>query len=128
VLDVVPFLEPAEYLDRLRQADVFLLPSAYETFCVVAAEAIGCGVPVVVSDRGGQRDFVSGACGRLVAGDDPSTFADAVQDVLASTDRVALLAAAADLRTRFAEPAIGLAFDAVYAAVARPETSSGAMT
>jgi glycosyltransferase involved in cell wall biosynthesis len=128
VLDVVPFLEAAAYLDLLRRADVFLLPSAYETFCVVAAEAIGCGVPVVLSDRGGQQDFVGEACGRLVDGDDPAAFADALQDVLATTDRAALLAAAADLRTRFAEPAIAHDFVAVYATVVGTETASGAPT
>jgi glycosyltransferase involved in cell wall biosynthesis len=47
--------------DRLQafvDADVFVLPSQSENFGNAAAEALACGVPVVVSDRCGIAEFV----------------------------------------------------------------------
>ena len=40
-------------LELYRQADVFVLPSAGESFGMVAAEAAAAGTPVIVSDRCG---------------------------------------------------------------------------
>jgi glycosyltransferase involved in cell wall biosynthesis len=126
-LELLPFLEPADYLARVRQADVFLLPSAYKTFCVVAAEAIGCGVPVVLSARGGQQDFVGPDSGRLVADANPASYAQAVKDLLTDgPDREARLSAAAELRTRFAESAVATEFDKVYGTVVGPAKATGA--
>lgn len=69
----------ARALDR---SDLFLLPTHGETLCLSAVEAIAHGRPVVMGDRGGQRDYVRSANGRLVRARTPSAFADAVQDVL----------------------------------------------
>jgi glycosyltransferase involved in cell wall biosynthesis len=42
---------PAEQVAAiLRQADLFLLPSIYESFSLAAVEAMHCGVPVIASD------------------------------------------------------------------------------
>ena len=45
--------------DLYRAADVFVLPSAGESFGMVAAEAAAVGTPVVVSDRCGIAGFFS---------------------------------------------------------------------
>ena len=41
-----------------QQADVFVLPSLAEAFGIATVEAMGCGLPVVVSDAGGTADIV----------------------------------------------------------------------
>jgi len=42
----------------LQSADVFLLPSLMEGFGFAAAEALACGTPVIVSDRGALPEVV----------------------------------------------------------------------
>ncbi len=73
-----------ELADWFRAADVVAMPSRSESFGLVAAEAQACGTPVLAADVGGLRAAVrDGVSGRLVAGHDAATWADAIADVLA---------------------------------------------
>jgi D-inositol-3-phosphate glycosyltransferase len=64
-------------------ADLTVLPSYYESFGMVALEAMACGSPVVASRVGGLqttvRDRITGV---LVPDHDPVSLADALEDVL----------------------------------------------
>ena len=64
-----------------RLADVFVLPSAGESFGMVAAEAAAAGTPVVVTNRCGIADFL-GDGEALVVPDDGTAILDAVRSVL----------------------------------------------
>ena len=63
-------------------ADVFAMPSYYESFGLVALEAMACGVPVIASRVSGPRSFVkSGVTGYLIDRRCPEPFAQRL-DVL----------------------------------------------
>jgi glycosyltransferase involved in cell wall biosynthesis len=65
-----------------RLADVFCLPSAGDSFGLVAAEAAAAGTPVVVTDRCGVADaFEPGEA--LVVPDERPAILDAIRSVLA---------------------------------------------
>jgi glycosyltransferase involved in cell wall biosynthesis len=69
-------------LGLYRLADVFVLPSAGESFGMAAAEAAAAGTPVVVTDRCGVADFLAEG-EALVVPDDRKAILDAVRSVLA---------------------------------------------
>jgi glycosyltransferase involved in cell wall biosynthesis len=66
-------------------ADVLALPSFYEGFGLTALEAMACGTPTVVSDRGSLPEVV-GDTGLLVDADDPEDIADALQEMLTNRE------------------------------------------
>ena len=89
ILDCITFLGNQECMeDLLPLADVFLLPSAHESFGLVALEAMSSGVPVVVTRIGGTAEVVeNGVSGYLVDPDDPEECAERCLDLLANEDR-----------------------------------------
>jgi glycosyltransferase involved in cell wall biosynthesis len=65
----------------LSDADVFALPSRYENFANAAAEAIACGIPVIITDSCGIRSLVEGHAG-LIAAPRRESFADALRKLI----------------------------------------------
>ena len=59
LLSAVRFLGPVQKVeDFLQVADLFLLPSAAESFGLAAAESLACGTPVVASRVGGVPEMM----------------------------------------------------------------------
>lgn len=82
--------------DYYAAADVVVVPSHYESFGLVALEALACAAPVVASNVGGLASTIEdGRSGLLVPPDNPQALAD----------RLACLLTDADLRTRLQQGA-----------------------
>jgi len=74
----------AEFVDYLRHADLFLLPSESESFGVAALEALSCGVPVAAYRVGGLPEVVTSEVGRLVEPRDVDALAAAALEILSN--------------------------------------------
>ena len=85
-LDVIALgrLNSAEEIAQVYHAsDIFVSPSAMETFGMALAEAQACGTPVAAFDVGGVRDAVSGECSEyLVPNADWESLLNAVEQVI----------------------------------------------
>ena len=94
--DVVMLGEQDSVIPLLSVSDVFLLPSAQESFGLAALEAMACGVPVVASRVGGLSEVVDdGVSGCLHAMDDIDGMARSVVTLLTDEAMHARMAAAA---------------------------------
>lgn len=80
-LGAVADLEP-EY----QQADLFVLPSHYEGYGMVFAEAIAHGLPVVATHCGAAEDLVPSSAGRLVPVGDCAALSAALREILQNSN------------------------------------------
>jgi D-inositol-3-phosphate glycosyltransferase len=81
---VVPHQELPPYYNA---ADALVMPSYYESFGLVALEAMACGTPVVASRVGGLASLVKDwDTGCLVAGHCPDSFAQRLEVLLSHPD------------------------------------------
>jgi len=65
--------------ERLRSADIFVLPSLEEGLVRTALEAMACGLPAILTPNCGTSDFIQpGVSGEVVPIRDPQATADAV--------------------------------------------------
>ena len=112
--------ERQDLVSLLSCADLFLLPSAQESFGMAALEAMACEVPVVASRVGGLPEVIDdGETGFLCAPDDLDGMAERGASVLldrARHERIAIAGAMA-VRTRFCTDAIVPQYEAHYRAV-----------
>lgn len=84
-------LPHAKIRDYLVASDVCVVPSLYESFGMVAQEAIACGCPVVASRTGGLPSIVKdGVTGLLAHPGDAQDLADCLQKVLLNPDSFSL--------------------------------------
>ncbi len=61
------FRKAQEIPEIMNCADVFVIPSLYESGPLVVPEAMACGVPCVGTDVGRMREFISDdRCGRII--------------------------------------------------------------
>jgi UDP-glucose:(heptosyl)LPS alpha-1,3-glucosyltransferase len=80
VAERVRFLGEVDDVPALfAAADVFCIPSRYETVPMVALEALACGVPTVVSDRCPALRFVERGVNGAVCTVDPASIAECVR-------------------------------------------------
>lgn len=106
-----------EVLPLLSIADVFLLPSAQESFGLAALEAMACEVPVVASNVGGLPEVIEhGVNGFLHSLDDLDGMAASAVAVLTDAERHRQITEAASRRVRelFCEERVVPMYESLY--------------
>src|SRR5690606_36154053 len=88
IADAVRFLGTTPDLASIvRQADLFVVTSESESFCLAALEALACGVPVIGYRVGGLPELVTAEVGRLVPPFSVEALAGAAFELLQSPAR-----------------------------------------
>jgi N-acetyl-alpha-D-glucosaminyl L-malate synthase BshA len=89
--DDVRFLGKQEKLEEILSiTDLFLLPSAYESFGLAALEAMGCQVPVISSNAGGIPEInIHGVTGFLTEVGDVEAMANYSLELLTNEVKLA---------------------------------------
>ena len=111
---------------ELARANVFIGPTRGDNFFVSAAEAITSGRPVVVSDAGGQTEYVTPGNGTVLPlGADSRQWADAVIDAVERLAPRGARRIADTIGERFSSARVGAAYRRLHeecaaAAPARP--------
>lgn len=88
-------------VDLYNKADCFVLPSRFETFGVVYAEALCTGTPIISTQNGGIDDIYEDGCGYIVAVDNENELKDAMERIM--TDKFDSQAIADKYRFKFGE-------------------------
>lgn len=116
--DDVIFLGKSRDIDPyVASADLFLLPSAIESFGLAALEAMAYGVPVVASDAGGISELVvQGITGYLASIGDVKRMAEYALELLTNEKKYAAFSLASRQRaaTEFSSGKIIPLYEAYY--------------
>lgn len=113
----IRFLGKQEQMDELLSiADLFLLPSEYESFGLAALEAMACGVPVVSTNAGGLGEINwQGVTGFMSEVGNVAEMSRYALDVLKDDSRLAAFKAAAIAHAReFQKERIVPMYEALY--------------
>lgn len=104
-----------EIAERVRAADVFVLPSLGENMPCALLEALASGVPAVASRVGGVPEVLDESTGVMVEPGSADALAAGVGAVAARLGRYDRAATAESARSRFGNAAIGRRWSGVYA-------------
>ena len=109
ISDKVHFLgmvSPKDVPELLSKVDVMVVSSHYETFGVVAAEALMAGVPVIATKCGGPECIVGQGDGLLVPLKNPKALATAMQELVVHLESFDPHLIAKGARERFSSTAV----------------------
>lgn len=81
-VDFLGWQPPNRVHQHIADSDLVVVPSRWEGFGLVAAEALQSGTPVIASRCGGLTEVIAdGVTGRLVPPDDPQALAEAIEQL-----------------------------------------------
>jgi len=84
-----PYMTQQELIDQYRAHDIFVMPSIYETFGMVFAEAMSQGLPIIYSQgQGFDGQFANGLAGYSVRATDSEAIAQAILVILGNYEEI----------------------------------------
>lgn len=106
------FLKKNEIVSRLHEADFFIHASSIETFGVVVAEALMCGVPVVCSRVGALPELVNDSNGVLCDNSNIDDWVTGLESITSKKFDHKLISD--NIKKEFSSEAIGQKFNKIY--------------
>ena len=73
-------MQPQDPVPVYRRAELLVFPSLHDGFGFAVAEAMACGLPVIVTSNTGASDWVTPECGWVVAPGDADGLAGAIAE------------------------------------------------
>jgi len=113
---MLPRIEDQAKLAELYSlGNVLLLPSEKETFSMVSAEALACGLPVAGFDSGAPREVAPGSFGSFVPYGDLDALEALLRTVCSGTAGLKSAAECVELaESRYSQEAMVMAYEAIY--------------
>lgn len=105
-----------------HRCDVLLMPSDYETFGVPAAEAMSCGLPVIVTENTGMATYITDEIGVTVPDNRVSNISAAMKAVRENIDRYDGVFISEFANTHFSEAVVYEKIRSVLEKTAKGET------
>lgn len=99
--------------------DLLVVPSRAETFSLVSAEALACGIPVVATRCGGPEEVIGPLGLPLVPVGQPSALAQAITHMLANLSGFDRAGAVESVRDRFSMKSLAAKLETIYADMVR---------
>lgn len=112
-------LSREKVLREMKNCDVFVLSSTFETFGVVLIEALACGKPVVATKCGGPEDIVNSTNGYLVPKKNVRALGNAMEDICLNIDKFDPYQIRKDCLLRFGEDTFVARLKSIYANLLR---------
>jgi glycosyltransferase involved in cell wall biosynthesis len=107
-------LPPAQVAEELRKSDLFVLTSHYETFSIVLAEALICGVPVITTNVDGVAQQLAKNEGEVVAVGDMEGMAAKIMEMAEQLPKYKQSIDTSKYRDSYSQNAVGNAFFEIY--------------
>ena len=104
-------------LATLRTADCFVLPSRHESFGVVLAEALACGLPLIATRSGGPSEIVTPETGLLVDVGRPDQLTRAMTAMMRNAEQFDPEALRRQFLERYSRAAVVAKLEAIYARI-----------
>lgn len=103
-----------EVVAAMEECDVYMMPSRYETFGVVYAEALACGKPVIACSGGPAEEIVPSWAGAFAAPGNVSELARAIAAVVENLSQYERTRMVAHARSSFGSDAVVKAISGIY--------------
>lgn len=100
--------------EEMRACDFVVVPSRYETFCVVVIEAMASGKPVVATRCGGPSETVVPETGLLVANEDEPALTNAIIEMAETRSSYQAAAIARRAANIYSDSAVATRYTEIY--------------